>query len=195
MIAPLVLLVVLATPPADASFSPWVEKGGVAISIARMEKGPPWIRGTKTVAARCEAIESVLTGWESYAKTFSPVVKKATVLEKGDGFARVHVVWPYPWPLRARDAVVRYEVAREEGRVTIGWRGDAKVGDPKSGVRIDGVEGSTVLVPDGEACTVVYTYLGDLGGDFGKSSNEKAWKGQPPHYFESIEKALLARPK
>jgi len=198
VIAALVLL--LSAAPSDDAFKPWVEKDGASISIARTErKEAPWIRGTKTLDARCEEVAAVLTDWSAYAKTFAPVVKKAEVLESGERHARLHLVWPYPWPLRSRDAVVRYEVSEEgdgSGVTAIRWRADAREGDPKrAGVRIETVEGSTMLVPEGERCTVVYTYLGDLGGDFGKSGNEKAWKGQAPHYFESIEKALLARTK
>ncbi len=192
MIATVLLL--LAAAPSDDAFRPWVETDGVAIAIARIEGSAiPWIRGTKTLASGCGAVEKVLSDWDAYAKTLAPMVKRSKVLERGEGFARLHVVWPYPWPLRARDGIVRYEVVKEEGRTTIRWKDDERPGDPKTaGVRIAEIEGSTALVPDGGKCQVVYTYYGDLGGDFGKSSNEKAWKGESPHWFDAVEKALLA---
>lgn len=183
-------LLLLAAAPADDAFTPWLTKDGVAIARTTTA-GTPWIRGTKTVGAPCENVEKVLVDWDSYAKTFAPVVKRAKVLGKGDGFARLHLVWPYPWPMWSRDAIVRYEVAHEGTRTTIRWLSDEKPGDPKTtGVRITRAEGGTTLTPDGAKCALVYTYYGDLGGNFGKSSSEKAWKGQPPHYFESLEKAL-----
>ena len=190
-------LLLLAAPPPDESFKPWLEKDGVAISISRgEEKSIPWIRGAKTLDASCESVEKLLTDWDSYAKTLTPMVKKSAVLERGEGSARLHVIWPYPWPLRARDGIIRYQGAREDGRTAIRWEDAEKEGDPKTaGVRIKDIEGSAMLVPDGEKCSVTYTFYGDLGGDFGKSSNEKAWKGEAPHWFDAVAKALLAGTK
>jgi hypothetical protein len=39
-------------------------------------------------------------------------------------------------------------------------------------------------------CRVVYTYLGDLGGSFPKSAQERAWKEEPVQYIRALRKAL-----
>ena len=47
----------------------------------------------------------------------------------------------------------------------------------------------TRVVPvDATHCTVTFTYHADLGGDFGKSGNEKAWHDEPPLYFGALRK-------
>ena len=83
--------------------------------------------------------------------------------------------------------------AIQDGGYVIEWKADAKPGDPRErqGARIERVAGETRIEPVGAMrCRVVYTYLGDLGGSFPKSEEEKAWKEQPVEYIRALRKAL-----
>lgn len=196
----LVALLLLGAAPADDAFVPWKEHEGVSIQLARVEKSPPWVRATVELDATPDAVAAVLSDFAAYKEIFDPVLRKANVLDAREGGARMHLVWPFPWPMKSRDAVVDYSIEKgPDGSWLLSWKGDARKGDPTLGVRILGIEGSTKVEPldEGRRSRVTYTYLGDLGGDFGKSANEKAWKGQPPHYFKSLEKRLVgkARPR
>lgn len=114
------------------------------------------------------------------------------MLESSGSSARLHVVWPYPFPLRNRDAVIEYRFETlADGSVVLSWSGNARPGDPREGVRIDRVEGetrATELAPG--SSRVTYTYLGDLGGKFPRSAEEKAWRAEPVEYFRALRRRL-----
>lgn len=178
------------SPPPDPSFVSWFEKDGVDVSIARAET--PWIRASTEIAAPAADVEAALTDFDRYEKMFHPMFRKLDVLERGEKSVRVHAVWPFPWPLRDRDGIFEYTTEHSAGGVTtLHWTNGARPGDPSVGVRIHGIAGSLRITPLGkDRCRLLYTYYGDLGGDFGKSRNEKAWRGQPLLYFRAIRRAV-----
>ncbi|MEO8430874.1 MAG: SRPBCC family protein [Acidobacteriota bacterium] len=179
--------------PEDGAFSRWFTARGVQIEIARSPSSPPWIRGRGTIPASAARVAAALSDFSRYRELFAPAVKKADVLGgAAGGAARIHFVWPYPFPFSNRDAIVRYESVEEPGGVfRIHWTADARPGDPKEGTRIERVEGETRIEPAGtDACRVSYVYLGDLGGKFPASAQEKAWREEPVQYFRAIRRRL-----
>jgi hypothetical protein len=186
---------VAAAVPETAAFRDWFTERGVRVEIARPAHGPPWIRGTGDIPAAADRIARVVTDFGRYREIFAPAVKAARVLEGDRGRARLHLVWPYPFPLRNRDAVVEY--ASEEipgGGWRIGWRDAGRPGDPREGVRIARVLGETRIEPvDSNRSRVTYVYLGDLGGKFPRSAEEKAWRAEPVEYFRALRRALGLR--
>jgi hypothetical protein len=187
-------LAALATVPADLRFEPWFTSRGVSVEIARPSAGPPWIRGRAEVPAPASKVAAALSDFVRYKELFAPALKRADVLDRDGKAARLHLVWPYPFPFSNRDAVVRYETSElPDGGYRIAWRADARPGDPKEGVRIERVEGETRIEPadgSGGACRVTYVYLGDLGGKFPKSAEEKAWREEPVQYVRAVRRAV-----
>ena len=179
--------------PPDAAFTPWFESRGVSVEIARQPSGPAWIRGRGTISAPAAKVAATLSDFEHYRDLFAPGVRQANVLEReSPSSARLHFVWPYPFPYMNRDAVVRYEaLPRPEGGFRIAWHSAPGPKDPKEGTRIERVVGETVIEPDvPEKCRVVYTYFGDLGGKFPAWAEEKAWREEPVQYFRAICRRL-----
>lgn len=178
--------------PGGLAFAPWFTSRGVAVEIARPPAGPPWIRATAEIPAPASRVAAALSDFAKYRELFAPALRRADVLDREGRAARLHLVWPYPFPFSNRDAVVRYESAeREGGGARIAWRADVRPGDPKEGVRIDRVAGETLIEPAGpDSCRVTYTYLGDLGGKFPKSAEEKAWREEPVQYVRALRRAL-----
>lgn len=174
------------------AWQPWFSARGVEVEIARVEEGTPWIRGTGEVPAAAEKIAALVTDFEHYREIFSPALKKARVLSAAADSARLHLVWPYPFPLRSRDAIVAYRMERlAEGGFLLTWKNDQKPGDPHEGVRIARVSGETRIVPmAAERSRVIYSYLGDLGGKFPRSAEEKAWRAEPVEYFRALRRRL-----
>ena len=199
MLALAAAVMLLAAPPADDAFKSWFDEKAVAVSKAKEDgKTFPWIRGTAELDATPAEVAAILADYSAYKKTFDPVLQSVKVLEIEGTTTRLHLEWPYPWPLSDRDAIVAYTLETEaDGTVRLTWKAGPKKGDPKTiGVRIDAVEGSTIVAPlDGGRSRVTYTYYGDVGGDFGKKASEKAWRGQPVHYVESLREALKKRAK
>ena len=187
-----VLVSGLAPVPADLAFEPWFTSRGVAVEIARQPSGPPWSRSRAEIPAPAERVARVLGDFARYRELLAPAVKTADVLEQSGSAARLHLVWPYPFPFSNRDAVVLYETyALEGGGTRIAWRSDARPGDPQTGVRIARVAGETRIEPAGAgACRVTYAYLGDLGGRFPRSAEEKAWRAEPVEYMRAIRRAV-----
>jgi hypothetical protein len=182
------------TIPPDLRFEPWFTSRGVSVEIARPPASPPWIRGRAEIPAPASKVAAALSDFGKYRDLFAPALRRADVLDRGGGAARLHLVWPYPFPFSNRDAVVRYEFSElPAGAYRLAWRADARPGDPKEGVRIERVEGETQIEPvDGSAaaCRVTYTYLGDLGGKFPKSAEEKAWREEPVQYVRAVRRAV-----
>ena len=192
-------LMLFAAPPADDAFKSWFDEKSVAVSKAKEDgKTFPWIRGTAELDATPADVTAILADFPTYKKTFDPVLLSVKVLGTEGSTTRLHLQWPYPWPLSDRDAIVAYTLEKDaDGTVRLTWKADAKKGDPKTiGVRIAAVEGSTIVAPlEGGRSRVTYTYYGDVGGDFGEKASEKAWRGQPVHYVESLRDALKKKAK
>jgi len=185
-------LAAMATVPADLRFEPWFASRGVSVEIARPPTGPPWIRGRAEVPAPASKVAAALSDFVRYKELFAPALKRADVLDRDGRGARLHLVWPYPFPFSNRDAVVGYTSSElPDGGYRIAWRAEARPGDPKEGVRIEHVEGETRVEPAGEgACRVTYVYLGDLGGKFPRSAEEKAWREEPVQYVRAVRRAV-----
>ena len=177
--------------PPDSAFAPWFESRGVTVEIARQASEPPWVRGRGEIPAPASKVAAALSDFGRYRDLFAPGVKKADVLESKGAMARLHLVWPYPFPYSNRDAVVRYEAAEEGGLFHIRWHADPRPADPREGTRIERVAGETLIEPAGAgACRVTYTYFGDLGGKFPGWAQEKAWREEPVQYFRAIRRRL-----
>lgn len=174
-----------------ASFKPWFTERGVHVEISRTSDEIPWIRGTFELPVRPEKVIEVVSDFPRYKEIFAPALERATLLEHSADSARLHMVWPYPAPLRDRDAVVVYTIERlPDGVALLKWKGHARPNDPKTGVRIKHVEGETRIEPVSGGSRITYTYVGDLGGNFPASVNERVWKGEPIGYMQALRRAL-----
>lgn len=187
----LVLAALLAPVPDGFAFEDWFSSRGVHVAIAR-GRGSPWLRGSGEIPAAAKNIADVVSDFRGYREIFAPALKKATVLAADSSSARLHLVWPYPFPLRNRDAVVSYQFAPfPGGGFVLSWSGDARPGDPREGVRIAKVAGEARIEPLGpDRSRLTYTFLGDLGGKFPRTAEEKAWRAEPVEYFRALRRRL-----
>ncbi len=186
------LLLCVGAGPADADFTAWFASRGIEVRIARAAGAPPWLRGRGEIPASASKVAGVLSDFGHYRELFSPAVKKADILESERTSARIHFVWPYPFPYTNRDAVVRYEMEElDGGAYRLSWKSDPRTGDKREGTPIERVSGEARIEPlGGDACRVTYTYLGDLGGKFPAWAQEKAWREEPVQYFRAIRRRL-----
>ncbi len=178
--------------PSDLDFRPWFVERGVEVSRTPSEPGTPWVRAVAEIPAPAGRVFALVENYPSYRDLFAPLIRKAVILESRGPAVRLHLVWPYPFPFRNRDAIVRYEAERlPDGVFRLSWKDDALPGDPAEGVRIPRVAGATLLEPlSGDRCRVTYTFLGDLGGSFPRAFEEKAWKHEPLGYVLALRRAL-----
>lgn len=159
------------------------------MTIARSKNGPPWIRAVQELPVAAERVFSVLSDFERYAVLFAPHVKTAKILTRDGQSARLHLVWPLPFPMRNRDAVVRYTSAKEDTLYKVRWQHAPESSDPSEGLRIEVVAGETVLTArTPETTSVEYTYFADLGGDLPDFIKEASYKEEPVAYFNALRK-------
>ena len=143
--------------------------------------------------ASADAVYGVVTDYARLSPVLRPGgAREADVLESSDRSARIHFVWPYPFPFRRRDAIVAYLGGPfEAGGHRLTWSDDARASDPSEGVRIRRVAGETRIAPLAEGrCRVTYTFLGDLGGDFPDAFETKAWRHEPLGYVYALRRRL-----
>ena len=189
------LLTLLAGDPAaipESGFEPWFVEREVAVSRTRVAGETPWIRAVAELPAPAHEVYAAITDYAAYRAFFDPAVTKADVLDVSNEGARIHFVWPYPFPFRRRDAIVEYRGERlAGGAFRVVWRDAVRDSDPREGVRIARVAGETRIEPLGAArCRVTYTYLGDLGGSFPRVFEEKAWRHEPLGYVYALRRRL-----
>jgi hypothetical protein len=184
-------LAVLAAIP-EAGFQPWFVEREVSVSRTRTAGETPWVRAVAELPAPADAVFAAVSDYAKYRELFDPVVSKAAVLDADAGRARIHFVWPYPFPFRRRDAIVEYRVEpAADGALRVTWRDAARPGDPSEGVRIHRVAGETRIEPlTAGSCRVTYTYLGDLGGNFPRALEDKAWRHEPLGYMHALRRRL-----
>lgn len=192
LFAVLLLLAAAPTRPPESAYAPLAEKDGVSMTIARQPGPHPWIHASAPIDAPCDRVAAIVTDFDHYQATFDPFYQKAEVLDRGDDVVRLHAVWHFPWPFRNRDAIIAYRVEhRSDGSVVVSGRDGERPGDPSEGVRIHDVDLQIVAVPSSSgACTFLYDYYADLSGNFGKSQNEKAYRGEAPVLVNAIRRAL-----
>lgn len=189
----LLLLLALALPD-SARFKPLLQTPTVTISIARGDK-EPWITGTHTLPVDAEKVFTLLSGFDDYARIFSEGVKTAKILTREPGMARIHIVWPLPFPMRNRDAIVKYTAKKTTTGYQIDWTNDPVKNDPESGLRIDEVMGQTMISAADQGMTqITYTYYGDLGGSLPDFIKEASYSEEPLVYFNSIRKQFGLQP-
>jgi hypothetical protein len=185
-------LALLAPIPSDVELAPWFVERGVSVSIDRRKEGAPWVCGAAELPVGAETVFGILLDYAGYEALMAPAVKKATVLEQEGPRARLHFVWRYPFPFRNRDGIVAYAGRRlADGAYAVSWRDDARPGDPAEGVRISRIAGESRIERLGpDRCRVTYIYLGDLGGRFPKTLEEKAWRHEPLGYMYALRRRL-----
>lgn len=186
------LLLLALSLPADDSFESLHEEDGVTVTISRAAQGPPWVRGVGEVPAPPDKIVSVLTRYETWPQLFKGSVSKVVVLERRDHLARLHMVYPIPWPFRDRDGVVSYVLENPNGTTTrLWWRDDAKPGDPQTGERLPQIAGETRLeaTADGKS-RVRFSYLGELGITLNEGMKRRIWREEPIRYLRSLRRAV-----
>ena len=114
MLALAAAVMLLAAPPVDDAFKSWFDEKAVAVSKAKEDgKTFPWIRGTAELDATPAEVAAILADYSAYKKTFDPVLQSVKVLEIEGTTTRLHLEWPYPWPLSDRDAIVAYTLETE----------------------------------------------------------------------------------
>ena len=186
------LLALLAAAIPESGFEPWFVEREVAVSRRVVAGSAPWIRAVVELPVSAVAVSEVVSDYAAYRELFEPAVARADVLESSGETARIHFVWPYPFPFRKRDAIVAYTGERlASGGFLLTWRDDVRSSDPHTGVRIERVAGETRIEPLArERCRVTYSYLGDLGGSFPRAFEEAAWRQQPLGYVYALRRRL-----
>jgi hypothetical protein len=186
------LLLALAQPLSMPSFTEFKnidEQKGVVVSQAQADGSIPWMQGTAVIDASYEELYEALRAYASYNKYFHEHVSVAQILQQEGDVFWVYLVWPLPFPMSDRDAVVRYEstIDRNAKTALISWAGAGHEKDPKRALRIEQVSGKTELKEVAVGKTEVrYIYFGDLGGDLPQWVKMRAWREEPVYYIERL---------
>lgn len=113
------------------------------------------------------------------------------MLESSGSSARLHVVWPYPFPLRNLDAGIEYRFETlADGTFVLSWSGNAR---PEIRVRASGSiawKGRRGRCRSPPVPLESRTHRGDLGGKFPRSAEEEAWRAEPVEYFRALRRRL-----
>jgi|GEM_PF-1478358 len=186
------LLLALAQPltmPMQTEFKAVEEQKGVVVSQAEGPQNTPWMQGTAVIDGNYDELFESLRTFSSYSRYFHEHVSAADILQQDADAAFVYIVWPLPFPMSNRDAVVKYEsnIDRTSKTAVISWSGANHEKDPKRALRIEQVAGKTELKEVASGKTEIrYTYFGDLGGDLPQWIKTRAWREEPVYYIERL---------
>ena len=184
-----VLLALALTFPDASAFKSLSSTEQIDISIARSGE-VPWVLATHTLSVAPEKVFELLSNFGNYQKVFAGSVKSVAILSTSKEATRLHVVWPLPFPMRNRDAVIKYSGSKTATGYLIDWLHDDAKGDPSEGLRIEKVAGKTEITTGKTPGTtlVTYTYFADLGGSLPEFIKEASYIEEPIVYFNSIRK-------
>lgn len=182
----LVLPALAGSPSSSWPTTGWqtLSDGDVAVSCTRAGAAP-WCRATGLIDAPPERVYALLDDIDGHARLFSRI---SVSRELRPGLA--HQVVALPFPLAARDYVVRLERVVDGNDRVITFSSEEHTEIPVTGLRLTAFEGEFRVGPgEGGGSRFTYVWQADLGPDVPAFALPIAWRAQGSEIVEGLRAA------
>lgn len=162
------------------------ESNGIAIKWLETEK-INWVRSTSTLKFDIKKVSMMIEDKSNYYKIFDRVISSDTF---GDDI--VHIRLDMPFPISDRDYVVRYTMDKTENYISYKFVAvnDLEVAELDGSIRLINAAGEWYLEQNNNSTKVVYTWNGELRGDFPEFALSRAWLTQGNEIINWLSESL-----
>ena len=192
------LLIIIVCPvlfsinhPTHESLSDWNVLQGDSYEIWVAWLDTPdidWCRTTSILPYSIDKISKMIENLENYHQIFDRVKLSEVVADD-----IVHIRVDMPFPISDRDYIVQYETEKENEYISYKFQAvkDTKISETSNCIRLVNAAGEWYLrVVDNSSTEVVYTWNGELAGDFPDWALTRAWSKQGNEMLEWLGESL-----
>jgi len=147
-----------------------------------------WARTTSTLPYSIDKISKMIEDLENYYQIFDRVKSSDIVADD-----IVHIRIDMPFPISDRDYIVQYKTEKNKDNVSYKFQAvkDTNIKLSDGCIRLANAAGEWYLKAVNESSTkVVYTWNGELGGDFPDWALTRAWGKQGSEMIEWLSESL-----
>ena len=147
-----------------------------------------WARTTSTLPYSIDKISKMIEDLENYYQIFDRVKSSGIVADD-----IVHIRIDMPFPISDRDYIVQYKTEKNKDNISYKFQAvkDTNIELNDSCIRLVNAAGEWYLKAVSESSTkVVYTWNGELGGDFPDWALTRAWGKQGSEMIEWLSESL-----
>jgi len=147
-----------------------------------------WCRTQSTIPYGIDKVSRMIEDLENYYNIFDRV-KSSILLDSNV----VHIRIDMPFPISDRDYIVKYKTNKYDNHISYKFEADTntKISTNEGCIRLVNAAGEWYLkTVDENSTKVVYTWNGELAGDFPEWALTKAWSKQGNEMIEWLTESL-----
>tara|TARA_Y100000994_G_scaffold10732_1_gene8586 strand:+ start:7469 stop:8077 length:609 start_codon:yes stop_codon:yes gene_type:complete len=147
-----------------------------------------WVRTISTIPYSIDKVSKMIEDLENYYQIFDRV-KSSKIIEDDI----IHIRIDMPFPISDREYIVEYDTQKNNDYLSYKFQAVKDIDIPLNSdcIRLENAAGEWYLKEvDGASTKVIYTWNGELGGDFPDWALSRAWTKQGTEMIEWLSESL-----
>lgn len=159
---------------------------GIKIEWIKIER-IDWVRTSSTFQFSIDKVSQMIEDKSNYYNIFDRVVSSDAI-----GNDIVHIRIDMPFPISDRDYIVRYAEDKSESSISYKFVAVDDPGIPETNgcIRLIHAAGEWHLIDEGKSTKIIYTWNGELRGDFPDFALTRAWLTQGNEMITWLSESL-----